>query len=299
MRVLLTGATGFVGRSVAARLLAEGCDVVAIGRRRPEINSASLTYVAADLGMPGIPDLVRSNGPFDVVVHAAAMISTSPVDTNVTLVNCYGTHQLVQAAVECGIPRFVYISGITVVGILGESIIVESNPIQPRTVYTASKAYGELLVEQCFGQQRGFITLRVTAPIGRGMPENRFLSVLIANAKVGRPLQIFGKGSRRHNYVDVRDVANAVWLGLQSSQSGLFNIAGGSSVSNLDLARICIRTLASKSEVCFTGTDDPEESHHWEVSIDSARQTLGYEPHHSLESSLLNIVAENPPEQGY
>jgi len=299
MRVLLTGATGFVGRSVAARLLAEGCEVVAIGRRRPEIHSASLTYVAADLGMPGIPDLVRSNGPFDAVVHAAALITPSSFLADVSLVNGFGTHQLVQAAVQIEVPHFLYLSSIAVIGLPGPSAITESCSVRPITAYAASKAYGEFLVGQCFGQKGVFKSFRITAPIGRGMPENRFLSVLIANAKVGRPLQIFGKGSRRQNYVDVRDVANAAWLGLQSSQSGLFNIAGGSSVSNLDLARICIRTLASKSEVCFTGTDDPEESHHWEVSIDSARQTLGYEPHHSLESSLLNIVAENPPEQGY
>lgn len=293
MRVLLTGGSGFVGEWIADRLLQEGCQVVAIGRRPPKLRSASLEFLHADLSKSGIFQLLRSLSRFDAVVHAAAKLSTSTLDVDVTLVNTYGTHQLVHAAVECGIPRFIYLSGISVIGTPGKSPITESTPIDPRSVYLASKAYGEFLVERCYGPHGIFTTLRITAPIGKGMPAKRFLSTLVCNAKMNQPLQIFGQGSRRQNYVDVRDVAEAIWLGLGSITSGLFNIGGDSSISNLDLAKLCIETLKSRSAITYSGIDDPEESLHWDVSIDDARKHIGYTPQYDLNASILHIADDS------
>lgn len=290
MRVLLTGGSGFVGEWVAERLLQEGCQVVAIGRRSPKRHCASLEYYHADLANPGLSTLLQSFEGFDAVIHAAAMISPQMCDADVTLVNGYGTHQLIQAAVEQEIPRFVYISSISVVGTPGESTVTESSPISPRSVYSASKAYGEFLVEHGYGPHGIFTTLRITAPIGKGIPEGRFLSVLVRNAKAGRPLQIYGRGTRRQNYVDVRDVAQAAWLGLRSSQSELLNIGGDSSVSNVDLARLCIDTLQSNSQIAYSGTDDLAESQHWDVCIDAARKQIGYTPQYDLNASILHIA---------
>jgi dTDP-glucose 4,6-dehydratase len=293
MRILLTGASGFVGEWIAERLLQEGCQVVAIGRRSPKLCSASLEFLHADLSKPGVFTVLRSFSGFDAVVHSAAMLSTSMLDADVTLVNTYGTHQLVQAAVKYGIPRFVYLSGTSVVGTPGKSPLTESTPANPCSAYLASKAYGEFLVERCYGPHGVFTTLRVTAPIGKGIPEGRFLSVLIKNAKAGLPLEIYGRGTRRQNYVDVRDVAQAAWLGLRSAQSGVFNIGGTCSVSNVDLAKLCIATLQSNSQIMYSGKDDPEESHHWDVCIDAARQKIGYAPQYDLNASILHIAEDS------
>ncbi len=292
MRVLLTGGSGFVGEWIADRLLQEGCSVVAIGRTAPKRCSALLEYHQTDLARPGLSAFLQSFKGFDAVIHAAAMISPSMSDADITLVNGYGTHQLVQAAIEQAIPRFVYLSSISVVGTPGDSAITESTPIAPRSVYSATKAYGEFLAEHSFGPQGIFTTLRVTAPIGKGIPENRFLSVLVRNAKADRPLQIYGRGTRRQNYVDVRDVAQAVWLGLRSAQSGVFNIGGTCSVSNLDLAKWCITTLQSNSQITYSG-NDPEESQHWDVCIDAARQQIGYTPQYDLKASILHIADDS------
>ncbi len=292
MRVLLTGGSGFVGEWIADRLLQEGCNVVAIGRTSPKRRSSMLEYHHADLAKPGLSALLQSFERFDAVIHAAAMISPSMSDADITLVNGYGTHQLVQAAIEQAVPRFVYMSSISVAATPGESAITESTPIAPRSVYSASKAYGEFLVKHGYGPHGIFTTLRVTAPIGKGIPEGRFLSVLVRNAKAGRPLQIYGRGTRRQNYVDVRDVAQAVWLGLRSDQSGVFNIGGTCSVSNLDLAKLCNATLQSNSQITYSGKDDPEESQHWDVCIDAARKQIGYTPQYDLNASILHIAED-------
>jgi len=293
MRVLLTGASGFVGRIIAEQLLLNGSYVLAIGRRAPRLSDSSLDFLRADLSDRGALDFLRSTAKFDAIVHGAAAVSGSMLDTEVTLVNTFGTHQLVNAAVNHSIPRFVYLSGVSVIGGPGAAPITESTQISPNSVYQASKAYGEFLVDRCFGAHGLSTTLRITAPVGKGMPEGRFLSALVRSAKLNRPLQIYGQGSRRQNYVDVRDVSLAVSLALQSECSGVFNIGGSCSISNVELATAVIRELQSQSEIQYTGQQDPEDGQSWIVSIDKAKRHLGYCPLYDINASIHTVAGEN------
>ena len=106
------------------------------------------------------------------------------------------------------------------------------------------------------------------------------------------PLQVLGQGTRRQNYVDVRDVAIAVETCLTRHASGVYNIAAAESISNYELARTCIDELGSSSSIAFAGKPDPEEGTIWDVSLAKAFRDLDYRPQFSLRDSIRAIMEE-------
>lgn len=293
MRVLVTGASGHVGGAIARGLIGDGREVVAAGRRLA-LPPGPVHAVAFDLGAPEADAMLRECGPFDAVVHAAAAVVHDPHDPAVSRVNCLGTQRVVEAAEGWG-AQLVYVSGVTVVGRPVRLPVDEDHPVAPPTAYHASKLYGEHLVE--LARRRGLpaVTLRLTSPAGPGTPQGRIMSVFVSRARSGEPLEVLGEGSRTQDYVDVRDVARAVAACLEGRVDGLFNVAAGRSISNLELAHRCIELHESTSEVRRGGTD-PEEGVRWEVSIERAARGFGYAPRCSLDDSIRALSSS--PERG-
>ena len=143
--------------------------------------------------------------------------------------------------------------------------------------------------------REGVVTasLRLTSPVGPGMAADRILSVFVRRALDGDPLLLAGRGTRRQDYVNVRDVAAAVASCLRERAAGLFNIAAGQSTSNLELAEKCGRLLGSSSEIGFTGVDDPDEGPNWDVSIAEPRRRFAYRPQFTLDHSILAVADDN------
>lgn len=293
MRVLVTGGTGFVGKAICSDLRANGHDVVCLSRSAAETDSGS-QRVFASLGSDGCVDRVLSNvDRCDAIVHAAACIDHSLDNPELVKTNCLGTQQLISVAANWKVRSVVYISGSAVIGEPNDSPISESHTTHPRTVYHASKLFGEHITLLLASEQTASTSLRVSAPIGPGMPPNRMLSVFIRNALEGRPLTLWGKGTRRQNYVDVRDVAHAVQACLLHRPRGVFNVGGATAVSNRELAETCIRVLGSRSPVQFADKPDPADGQSWDMSIQAAGDAFAYRPQYDLESSIEAIARDH------
>ena len=122
-------------------------------------------------------------------------------------------------------------------------------------------------------------------------------AVFVESSLSDRPIQVAGRGTRRQDYVDVRDAAQAVESCLCRRASGLFNIGGGRSISNRELAEMCRQVLGSSSQVDYGGRPDPEEGIVWDVSIVRAGAELGYRPQHDIEHSIRVLAAEHAVRQ--
>lgn len=297
MRVLLTGATGFVGAAIAAHLADKGWTVVGLhgGRRggRPG-RGAVLDEVIADVGDPAATaDLADRVQACDFVVHAAACLDMRLTATDVARVNCLGMQNMLALAQRWGSRKFVFLSSVPVIGRPLHLPVTEQHPVAPRTAYHASKLFGEQLVQ--LAAQSGAMagtSLRLTAPVGPGLPKGRLLAMLAIRALRHQPLALSGTGLRRQNYVDVRDVACAVEGCLTRDVSGIFNVAGASAISNLELAGRCISQSRSRATIEFNGAPDPEEGFDWDVSIARARTELGYEPRYGVDEAIAAAMAE-------
>ena len=288
MRVLVTGAGGHVGAAVAERLVAGRHDVVALSRRRSPVAAAQV--VRADIAERREVERLADEPPCEAIVHAAAAIGSDPSDSEITRANCLGTQHVLWLAERWSCRQFVFTSSIQVVGRPRAVPIDEEHALDPPTAYHATKLFGERLVALAGRRGMAASTLRLTAPIGPGMADGRILSVFVRRALAGAPLDVAGSGTRRQDYVDVRDVADAVALALDGAPVGVLNVGSGRAVSNRELAERCVRALGSASEVRLGATTDTEEGVSWEVSIARASGALGYAPRRSLEDSIVDLA---------
>jgi nucleoside-diphosphate-sugar epimerase len=227
----------------------------------------------------------RSSG-CDVLVHCAALISKSLTDRAVSLVNAAGTQQVIEAAGLLGARTLIYISSVPIIGKPTHLPVDEDHPVNPPTAYHAAKLYGEHLMGLARTTSLRTVSLRITSPVGRGTPRGRIFSEFVHRASLGEPLMLAGRGERRQNYVDVRDVAAAVFQSANSEADGMFLVAGESSVSNLELAQSCISTLRSTSQIVFSDTPDEEEDVRWDISTRRAHEAFGYTASHGIEDSI-------------
>jgi len=294
MRVLLTGATGQIGRAIAHYLGSHDYTVTGLSRNVCNVPGLS-EHIQVDLGTEAAVDRIRSVvPPCEAIVHAAASMSHDRHDPLISLTNCLGTQQILGLADIWKSRHLVYLSSVPVIGHPQQIPITEDHPVQPLSAYHASKLYGEHLVRLAQGNECHAVCLRLTSPSGAGTPENRILATFVRKAAAQQPLVLLGRGTRRQNYVDVRDIAEAVGLALHRLASGVYNIAATESTSNYDLAQTCIQELSSNSTVEFVEKPDPEEGIRWEVSIAKAQQDLGYFPRFTIRDSIRAIAHEHP-----
>ena len=292
MRILVTGASGHVGGAIAEQLAAEGHHVVGLSRSRGP-SPAVAEWMLADLAADAEHELAPASGEAcDAIVHAAAAIAHHPHAPEVSLVNCLGTQRVVALAERWRVRSLVYISSVHTIGTPRLLPITEDHPVDPPTAYHASKIYGERLVELARRRGTAAATLRITSPVGPGMPDGRILSVWVRRALAGEPLDLAGEGGRRQDYVDVRDVAAGVAASLRRGASGSFNVASGRAVSNRELAQLVLEVCESSSPVRPTGRPDPDEHLSWEVSLERAAAAFGYVPRHDVRDSIEAVAAD-------
>jgi nucleoside-diphosphate-sugar epimerase len=219
VRVLLTGADGYLGVPMGGHLLEQGHEVVGFDTgfyregwllhdRAPR--PALLTGDVRDLE---VEDLAG----FDAVVHLAEL-SNDPIgnlDAGVTYaVNHHGTVRLAGLALDAGVRRFVHMSSCSVYGASGERASVETDPTQPLTPYAECK----VKVEQDVGAMAGPTfapTFLRNATVYGASPRQRFdlvVNDLTAWAVRTRCIRMASDGSPWRPFVHVRDVAKAVGL---------------------------------------------------------------------------------------
>lgn len=289
MKVLLTGSTGLVGRAIATRLSAEH-SVVGLARGGA-VDTATVDHLRVDLGSEEAASSILEADRCDAIVHAAASRSSDPLDPEMVRANCGGTLAALSVAAQWRVRRFVYVSGVSVIGAPLDLPVRETHRAEPRTPYLAAKLFGEHLVEAAAAADglRASV-LRLSAPVGPGMPGDRILPVFVARAIREETIEVAGEGTRSQDYVDVRDVAEAVAAAIDAEADGCFNVARGAPISNLELARLCVEVLGSASEVRTGSGADPQEGDRWEISIEKASNAWGYAPRRSLPETIEAVA---------
>ena len=177
MRVLITGAGGFVGRHLSRHLLDLGHDVVAVSRRPLDemVDGGRYTNVVCDLAAE-VPDA----GPIDALVHGAAEIPARvPDDQEIENINNAINQNAITAAARGGARSVLYLSSLAVYGPVGVPMVDEGTPFDNSAGYGRSKFSGEGLLDDWHAGARGLraLSLRLPGVIGKGSHDN-FLSAV-------------------------------------------------------------------------------------------------------------------------
>ena len=296
MNILLTGSNGFIGSAIAARLHGHA-QIWGLGRQQANCCEAIDHYVCADISNGVFLEELR-NIHFDAIVHVAANISMDANKPEVLLDNCMGTYWITRLAKETGCKRLLYISSLPVVGtphkVNGEKKpdISETDLPHPETVYHVSKLTGEYLVSLLRKEGIQAASLRIPSPIGVGMSPNTIFSVFLNKALENQDIVLRGAGTRRQNYLDVRDIAEAVFLALTATKlSECYNIVAAKTIANVDLAQRIICKLNSSSTILFEG-EDASDDVDWKADGNRAQRELGFSQRYSLEDTIEWMMAD-------
>ena len=228
-RVLVTGASGFLGGHVVARLAAAGTPVLAQGRdirRSAALEAAGHTVMRRDLSQPFDAKSVAGFGDIDAIVHCAALSSPFGRLADFEAANVTATRNLVDFARQLGVQRFVQISTPSVCFAFRDQLgVTENSPLpDPVNHYARTKRQGEDIVLAAADIRP--VVLRPRGIYGAG--DRALLPRLLQAAR--RPLPLFRDGQARIDLTHVDDVVDAVFAALSAGSAAegqIFNISGG------------------------------------------------------------------------
>lgn len=232
MKILVTGATGFLGGHIVRRLVRDGHAVRILRRESSSLADLQGLPFEDFIGDITHPESVaKSMVGIDAVIHAAAKISYWPRDAADTMhVNAYGTQCVANAALEAGVKRFVYVSSVMAVGIpesgkVGDENLVYNFKLHPNP-YSESKHAGELFLQDLVGRGLHAVIVNPGAIIGP-MDRRRAVGGLFFPGRINRYFFIEGGMSA----VDVDDVVDGIVRAMEKGRVGARYLLTGDNVS--------------------------------------------------------------------
>jgi dihydroflavonol-4-reductase len=249
-KLLVTGATGFIGSRLALRAHQLGIDVVATGRAELHVEAERLQELRAagvrvEVGVLQDLELVDRLLPGrDTVIHLAAAQHEAEMPASYfRTVNVDAARTLLAACRDHNVRRFVYGSTIGVYGGASESLLDEDSPVRPDNVYTSTKLEAEALVHS-FGDHFETCIVRIAETYG---PGDRRLLKLFRSIARGHFVMI-GRGTNRRQCIHVDDLARGLLTATQhaAAAGGTFVLAGGEIMTTHEMVRRIATVLERK-----------------------------------------------------
>ena len=303
MRVLVTGAAGFLGSHLCDRLLADGHRVVGMDNMLTG-SPANLEHLKRhphfQFVLHDVTQFLELEGPVDGVLHFAS--PASPVDylefpIQTLKVGSLGTHKALGLSKAKG-ARFLLASTSEVYGDpqvhpQPESYWGHVNPVGPRGVYDEAKRFAEALT-MAYHRYHELDTriVRIFNTYGPRMRPNdgRVVSNFIVQALHGEPLTVYGDGSQTRSFCFVDDLIEGIVRLFERGGPEPTNLGNPHEFTVRELADLVLQLTGSRSSVVERPlpTDDPKVR---QPDISRARATLGWEPQVSLEEGLRRTIA--------
>ena len=303
MRLLVTGAAGFLGSHLCDRLLAEGHSVVGLDN----FVTGHADNFAHLIGTPGF-EFVRHNisnytyvaGAIDGVLHFAS--PASPVDylelpIQTLKVGALGTHNALGIAKAKGARFFLAstseVYGDPLVHPQPESYWGNVNPIGPRGVYDEAKRFAEAIT-MAYHRFHGLDTriVRIFNTYGPRMRPNdgRVVSNFIVQALQGEPLTVYGDGSQTRSFCYVEDEVDGIYRLFMHGDANPTNIGNPREYTVRELAEMVVELTGSRSPIVSRElpVDDPKVR---QPDITRAREMLGWEPRIEVREGLARTIA--------
>ena len=236
MRVLVTGASGFVGHAACRELLARGHEVHALVRRAGS-EPPGTAPVAGDLtDVTALSAAVRAATP-EGVVHLAAEIASQRSAERVRDVNVEGMRRLLEACATAGGPKVVFTSTV-VTGEANGALLTEDEPLPVQTPYGRSKQEGEALL---FGSGLPAVVVRPGHVYG---PGGWYEHEMLARLRQPGRFAVIGRGDNLWDVIHVDDVARALVDVLERAPAGeIYHAADDAPIAYYDFMALSARAL--------------------------------------------------------
>lgn len=288
MNVLVTGSNGFVG-SWIVKELKKNHTIIGIGTKEESTSDVDW-YFRWNIGHEDIPASLLSL-KIDAVVHAASNLSLKDDDLELSFANLVGTHRVINLCRVQKCKVAILFSSIPIIGNPGNVRIIETNFVNPPTMYHATKAAQEFMFQQLEKDGIRVATLRIPSPVAPIMKGRTIFTIFTERAINNENIVINGRGTRRQNYIDARDIAQAVErIFCSANAKGVYNIASEVTVSNLELAKKCIEIAGSKSKIVYSGKSDPSDNQIWDIEISRLKEDTGFKQEYKIEQTIYEYI---------
>ncbi|MCA9970104.1 MAG: SDR family oxidoreductase [Anaerolineales bacterium] len=307
MRVLITGAAGFLGSHLSDRFIAEGHTVVGMDN----LITGSMDNIAHLIGHErfsfikhDVSNYIYVPGTLDAVLHFASPASPNdylahPIPT--LKVGSLGTHNTLGLA-KAKQARYLLASTSEVYGDpevnpQPETYWGNVNPIGPRGVYDEAKRFAEamtLAYQRYHGLETRIVRIFNTYGPRMRLHDGRVVPNFVYQALKGQPLTVYGDGSQTRSFQYYTDLVEGIYRLLFSAEKLPVNIGNPAEMTILAFAKAVVETADSKSDIVFVEpshdrfTDDPKVRR---PDIGKARQVLGWEPKVDLTEGLSKTIA--------
>ena len=303
MRLLVTGAAGFLGSHLCDRLLAEGHSVVGLDNfvtGHPDNIAHLIGNPAFEFLRHNISNYTYVAGPLDGVLHFAS--PASPVDylelpIQTLKVGALGTHNALGIAKAKGARFFLAstseVYGDPLVHPQPESYWGNVNPIGPRGVYDEAKRFAEAIT-MAYHRFHGLDTriVRIFNTYGPRMRPNdgRVVSNFIVQALQGEPLTVYGDGSQTRSFCYVEDEVDGIYRLFMRGDANPTNIGNPREYTVRQLAEMVVELTGSRSPIVSRElpVDDPKVR---QPDISRARALLEWEPRIDVREGLTRTIA--------
>lgn len=301
-RVLVTGAAGFIGSNFVRHLLSTTDYQVTVvdsltyaGNESTMVDllaSGRVVFVRADICDPVAMMSAMKGHSF--VVHFAA---ESHVDRSISdsaaffHTNCFGTNVVMDSARKCAVERVVHIGTDEVYGSIEMGSSLESDPLDPRSPYSASKAGSDLIASAYFHTYGLPVMItRCTNNFGPFQYPEKAIPLFTTNLMRGGNVPLYGDGFHQRDWLYVDDHCEGVGIVLERGEPGeIYNIGAGNETRNIDVVRMLLQILGLDESRIEYVADRPGHDRRYSVNTSKIR-SLGWSRRFSLEHSLAETV---------
>jgi dTDP-glucose 4,6-dehydratase len=307
MRVVITGAAGFIGSRLSELLLNDAerlnfdeivlLDALTYSGRRENMDNvlrdSRVQFVQGNITDASVTDDVLRGA--HAVVHLAA---ESHVDRSITgareffETNVVGTHQLLESARRSGVERFVHVSTDEVYGSIGEGSWREDHVLEPNSPYSSSKA-GSDLAALAYHRTYGLpvMVTRCSNNYGpRQFPE-KVIPLFVTNLFDGEKVPLYGDGLNVRDWLFVDDHCRGLLAVLEEGRPGeIYNIGGGTELTNEELTTRLLALCGYDDSMIEPVADRLGHDRRYSVDWSKIHDELGYAPQMSLEEGLAHTV---------
>jgi dTDP-glucose 4,6-dehydratase len=301
MRLLVTGAAGFIGSNFVHRWLGRrsadhvvALDLLTYAGDRRNLEGLDVRLVEGDIGDLELVERVLAEEDIEVVVNFAAEShnSLAVIDPGRFFrTNALGTQTLLEAARRRGIERFHHVSTCEVYGDLpleSDEAFTEESPYRPRTPYNASKAAADHAV-RAYSETFGLPVTITNCSNNYGprqFPE-KVIPLFLTNALDDRELPLYASTQNRREWLHVDDHCSAIELVLQRGREGeTYNVGSGVERSIEEIADFVLSLTGKPESLKTIVPDRPGHDRRYLLDSSKLRSELGWRPEISFEDGL-------------
>ena len=303
MKLLVTGGAGFIGSNFIRWVLAAHADVTVVNLDKLTYagNPANLAdvedspryaFVRGDIAEPA--DVARAMPGVDAIVNFAAEshVDRSIEDPEAFLRTAtFGVYRLLEAARAAAVDRVLQVGTDEVYGSVETGESVETDPLVPRSPYSASKAAGDLL-GLSYHTPHGLpvVVTRGSNTYGPYQYPEKVVPLFATNALDDQPLPLYGDGLNVRDWLHVLDHCRGIWTALTRGVAGeVYNIGGSNLVTNIELTTRLLAALGKPESLIQPVRDRPGHDRRYALCSDKLK-ALGWAPEVPFATGLVETV---------